>query len=672
MEEADRHSAGSPATAAAAESAPLMGDDSDGAREPSLQSPPPPPPPARWPRATGPSARLEGWVHFLPKSMAAVLVVLVLLLALLLKKPGLRSAALHSLAINPLLRPRVPRPAVQCVPTAVPVPELGDMTLEEKVGQMTQVDKNALAGRMEDVSKFFLGSILSGGGGAPDWGNEAADWADMVESFQEATRGTRLRIPMLYGVDAVHGHNNVLSATIFPHHVALGATRNPALMRDIGAACARVSDGDCAGCDALLSVGQAAAQEVAATGIRWAFSPAVSVCKDPRWGRCYESFSDETSVVQTMMRAEIDGLQRFAASDASAADPSLANVPGSLLVAACAKHFIGDGATAGGVDQGDARVSEEELRRVHLPPYVDAIARGVASVMVSYSSWNGAKMHAHRHLLSDVLKGELGFPGVLVSDWEALQKMPGNWPRQVGGFVLVPARAVRESLVLLKNERRAGGGAVFPLPLEGQRVLVAGTHAHNIGLQCGGWSIAWQGLSGNITRGTTVLEGILAATAGAAAHVEYVETPTGREEADYAVVVVGEGTYAEWFGDDKRLRLSREALHAVRSLSARMPCVVVLITGRPLVLDDGDNGGVLSAVDALVVAWLPGSEGGAGVADALFDEGFEFSGTLPREWVSAAQLSASKNELGASAPLFSHGYGLDKRGRPLSQPAMRD
>eukprot|EP00897_Mesotaenium_endlicherianum_P004944 jgi/Mesen1/4478/ME000228S03453 len=505
----------------------------------------------------------------------------------------------------------------------------------------------------------------------------------MVDGFQARTHASRLQIPMLYGVDAVHGHNNVLGATIFPHHVALGATRNPALVRAIGAAAAKAR--------ALFSL---------------SLSPPLSHSLDPPL-LCHERVTD-------------------------ASDPA-SGVPGSLLVAACAKHFIGDGATAGGVDQGDARVSEEELRRVHLPPYVEAIKRGVASVMVSYSSWNGAKMHAHRHLLSDVLKGELGFAGVLVSDWEALQKMPGDWPQQVRDavnagldMIMVPydykafidalldevragrvaeariddavrrilalkqslglfenpyaqrqllpcvgcpehrdiaRRAVRESLVLLKNERRAGGGAVLPLPLKGQRVLVAGTHAHNIGLQCGGWSIAWQGESGAITPGTTVLDGIKAvAGERGAASVAHAELPTGDEadgNYDYAIVVLGEPPYAEIFGDDKSLQLPPLAQSSLAKLAEKMPVVLVIISGRPLEVEH-----LVPKVDALVAAWLPGTEGG-GIAEVLFGPD-DFKGRLPVTWFrSAAQLPMVKGSPNYD-PLFPFGFGLDKEGNELA------
>lgn len=669
---------------------------------------------ARWRHPSG----HRRWPHdlvaracTLPWCLGTVAALVILAFAVVAAIPELRASALTAL-MKMTAKELQPRPTLKCIPRRVRVPRVEDMTLLEKIGQMTLVDKNAL-GKGDDVANYMIGAVLSGGGGAPDWGNEAADWADMVDNFQEVTNRTRLKIPILYGADAVHGHNNVRRATIFPHHIGLGATRNPRLVTQIAAATAR---------------------EVAATGVRWSFAPALSVCRDPRWGRCYESFGDDTEIVRSMTA----GIHGWQAKPSDRSDPAY-SIPGEVLVAACAKHFVGDGGTRGGRDQGDTALSDEELRAVHLAPYRDAIREGVASVMVSYSSVNGTKMHRHRHLITDVLKGELRFPGVVVSDWQAIQQLPGRWPNKVRDsinagidMVMVPTTyeafieqlriqvdfggvhvariddavrrillmkerlglfrdacaprrllpevgsrphrqlaraAVRESLVLLKNARRRPGGSsgnggavgasVFPLPLaNGTRVLVAGSHAHNIGLQCGGWTITWQGSSGNITEGTTILEGIYAAAAGASAEVTFVEAPSGREAADYGIVVVGEAPYAEYFGDDRNLRLGRAAVSAIENVCRQMPCVVVLVSGRPLHVTE-----LLPQVDALVAAWLPGSEG-AGVADVLFRR-TDFKGRLPLSWFRDAKELPLSSYGANNAPLFPTGFGLDKSGKPL-------
>eukprot|EP00897_Mesotaenium_endlicherianum_P004953 jgi/Mesen1/4486/ME000228S03451 len=494
----------------------------------------------------------------------------------------------------------------------VEVPRVEDMTLAEKIGQMAQIDKVTL-GDGEALYTHMLGAIVrtaawqhgsskaawqqqqgraltlvscppvrppacrpvrSGGGAAPEAGNAPGDWADMVDLYQRQANRTRLRIPVLHGIDAIHGHNIAYGATVFPHHIGIGAAHSPDLARAVGAAAAR---------------------EVAATGIRWAFAPTVAVCRDARWGRCYETFGESTALVQSLV-SEVEGWQAKPDSASSGDSDPAGALKGSILVAATAKHFIADGGTWGGRDEGDARISEEELRRVHLPPYREAVARGVASVMVSYSSWNGAKMHKNRRLLTGVLKGELGFAGVLVSDWEAVQRMGSPYHEQLeaainagldmimlprdyvqfidtltslvragrvaearvddavrrilalkqslglfedpytlrsmAGLVGCPAhrelarRAVRESLVLVKNEKRAGGGSMFPLPLQGKKVLVAGTHAHNLGWQCGAWTINWQGWSGNNrTVGTTILQGIEHYAAALGGAVEFAENP---------------------------------------------------------------------------------------------------------------------------------------------------
>eukprot|EP00271_Cylindrocystis_brebissonii_P012854 TRINITY_DN32369_c0_g1_i1.p1 TRINITY_DN32369_c0_g1~~TRINITY_DN32369_c0_g1_i1.p1 ORF type:complete len:702 (+),score=85.86 TRINITY_DN32369_c0_g1_i1:288-2393(+) len=613
---------------------------------------------------------------------------------------------------HPTPAPKHPtkRPELElCVSRKVRVPRVEDLTLEEKIGQMVQVDKNALVND-SDITDYFLGSVLSGGGGRPFWGNQPTDWADMVDHYQAQAAKTRLAIPMVYGVDAVHGHNNVFGTTIFPHHVGLGATRNPELVQEVAAAVAR---------------------EVAATGIRWAFSPAVSVCRDPRWGRCYESFSEDTLVVQKMT-SEITGWQM---KPTDTTDPAY-KIPGDILVAACAKHFVGDGGTLGGQDQGNTVVDEHDLRKIHLPPYYDAIERNVQSIMVSYSSINNQKMHGNHYLVSEVLKGEMAYDGLIVSDWEAIQQLPGTWKDQVRSsinagldMIMVPAqykefiatlkeevlagrvamsrindavrrilkfkenlglfedacaprdlmktigsarhrdvgrRAVQESLVLLKNKVRSGpnaGLSVFPLPVKAStRVLVAGSHADDIGFQCGGWTIEWQGDSGNITTGTTILDGIknkLHNVLGTT--VTYKEMPEGDEEADYAIIVVGEAPYAEGMGDNQALNLDASAHAAISNVCNRMVCVVIVISGRPLSVAN-----IIPKTDAFISAWLPGTEAGTGIAEVLFGDA-DFSGRSSFTWFENTMdlPVASASAENAKIPLFPHGHGLNKKGQVL-------
>jgi len=547
------------------------------------------------------------------------------------------------------------------------------MTLDEKVGQMTQADRGSL--RTEaDIGTYFLGSVLSGGGSSPP-DKTAAGWAEMYDRFQGIALQTRLRIPLVYGIDAVHGHNNVVGAVVFPHNIGLGCTRDAALVE---------------------RVARATAEEVAATGIDWTFSPCIAVARDERWGRTYESFGETPELVSEMAAASVRGYQP--------------------TILACAKHYLADGGTAGGRDQGDAQMDEATLRAIHLPGYRAAVAAGVGSVMASFSSWNGQKMHGHRYLLTDVLKGELAFQGFVVSDWAGIDQLPGDYASDVEAsinagidMVMVPERypefvstlkslvqsgrvpqvriddavrrilrqkialglwekpytdrsllpqvgsdahrqvareAVRESLVLLKNE-----GRVLPLSKMTRRIHVAGKNADDLGNQCGGWTITWQGSSGAITSGTTVLQGIRAAVLGGVS-VTYSRDGSGAEGADVGVVVIGETPYAEGQGDRADLSLSAEDVTAVRAVhGARVPTVVVLVSGRPLIL-----GATESEADAIVAAWLPGTEG-AGVADVLFGD-FPPTGRLSHSWPrTMAQVPVNWGDA-AYDPLYPYGFGL--------------
>jgi beta-glucosidase len=568
------------------------------------------------------------------------------------------------------------------LPVAQRVDDLLDrMTLDDKIGQMAQVERTAL-NPQQDLATYRIGSVLSGGGSAPS-PNTPQAWADMYDSFQRTALSTPLGIPMIYGVDAVHGHNNVYGATIFPHNIGLGATRDPDLVRRIG---------------------RATAEEVSGTGIDWDFSPCLCVARNDRWGRTYESFG-EVPELPTQMSTVITGLQGD-------------TLGGPASVLATAKHYVGDGGTSGGVDQGDTRISEAELRAIHLPPFKAAVDRGVGAVMISYSSWNGVKMHGNKYLITDVLKGELGFRGFVVSDYAGIDQLdgrPGFTADEIRtavnagiDMVMVPLdyqrflsllrgevqagripmsriddanrriltkkfelglfehpftdrsyastigsaehralarQAVRESQVLLKNS------GVLPLK-KSDRIFVAGKSADDIGNQSGGWTITWQGSSGNITPGTSVLAGLRAAAADPA-NVVYDRAGNGIDHSyAAAVAVVGETPYAEYQGDRPgSLGLDQEDLDTLGRLKASgVPVVVVLVSGRPL-----DIGAQLPDWSALLASWLPGTEGG-GVADVLYGD-YKPTGKLPVTWMRSASQEPI-NEGDGQSPLFPFGYGL--------------
>ena len=571
------------------------------------------------------------------------------------------------------------------------------MTLDEKIGQMTQAEQNALKD-VSDIETYFLGSLLSGGSSDPKAGNSLQAWAEMYEGYQSRAVRTRLAIPLLFGVDAVHGHNNVLGAVIFPHNIGLGSTRNPRLVERA----ARVT-----------------ALEVRATGINWAFAPCVAVPRDKRWGRTYEGFGEDPELARTLGEAAVLGLQTTSLGD-------------STSVLACAKHFIGDGGTAFGtgkprnpdkkriLDQGDTQLSEADLRRLHLPGYVSAIGAGVGSIMPSYSSWNGVKVSGSRRLLTEILKDELGFEGFLISDYAALDQITPDYKSAIEisinagmDMVMVPneyvrfftllrelvsegrvpmsriddavlrilrvkfamgllakspslaadralwktfgsaehrqtaRECVRESLVLLKNERKT-----LPISSKAKRIHVAGRCADDMGNQCGGWTIDWQGKSGAVTTGgTTILAAIRAAVAPGS-QVTYSKDGADAAGADLVVAVIGETPYAEHGGDREDLSLAAEDVETVKRLRATgAPVVVVLVSGRPLVVDE-----ILDATDALVAAWLPGTEG-QGVADVLFG-GFKPKGRLSVSWPRASGQAPLNVGDASYAPRFAFDFGL--------------
>jgi beta-glucosidase len=577
--------------------------------------------------------------------------------------------------------------AAGCIST---VDCLSQMTLAEKAGQMTQVANTYITNR-QDIATYGLGSVLSGGGGGPNGaGGTATQWADMVDGYQSYALSSRLGIPLLYGVDAVHGHNNVQGATLFPHHIGMGATRDAALVQ-------RVED--------------ITRQEVLGTGIRWTFSPCVCVPRDDRWGRTYEGYGEDPSVVSPLAVAAVEGLQGGSVG------------PSSVL--ATAKHYLGDGGTRFGtgdsgylIDQGDTQLSEAGLRTVHLPPYQSALTAGVGSVMVSYSSWNGQKVHGHKYLITDVLKGELGFRGFVVSDWAGIKQLPDpTYAGQVAhavnagiDMIMVPDRyvdtinavvagvnngtipqarvddavtrildakfalglfahpyadrsytpqvgaaahrdvarqAVRESLTLLKNDQNA-----LPLSKTGTyKIVVGGKSANDLGNQTGGWSISWQGASGAHTTGTTFWQALQQATAGTGITLQNVGTRTkGNYSTDVGIWVGGETPYAEGQGDSSTLAFGRDNSSQLSDICARVTtCIALLYSGRPLIIGDQ-----LPKADAFVAAWLPGTEG-EGITDVLLGAGF--TGKLPPSWPKAVTDEPINNGDGKT-PLFPPGYGM--------------
>ncbi|WP_443072455.1 glycoside hydrolase family 3 protein [Streptomyces sp. NBC_01485] len=627
---------------------------------------------------------------------AAALVVTAIPAASAVAEPG--AAATAYSGTQPYLNPRLP--VKQRVADL-----LGRMTLAEKIGQMTQAERWSVNDDQTQITNLNLGSLLSGGGSAPA-PNTPEAWADMVDGYQSHALATRLHIPLLYGVDSVHGHGNLVGATIFPHNIGMGATRDPALVREE----ARIT-----------------AMETRATGPQWVFAPCVCVTRDDRWGRTYESFGEDPKLVQQMTVA-VEGLQGSSTKDLARPDHVLATV----------KHYAGDGDTTYGtsttndytIDRGVTITSHRRFAKVDLAPYVTAVqVHGVGSIMPSYSSvqWTDVpgskpvKMSASKELLTDVLKKKIGFDGFLISDWDAITELPGDFAAQVRTSVnagmdmfmqpnnapqfiqaltaevqagrvktsriddavsrilrakfelglfehpytdrtnidtigspahrAVARRAVAESQVLLKNDNKA-------LPLKpSQHIYVAGTNANDLGNQAGGWTVSWQGQSGNTAfPGTTLLQGIQQN----AKNVTYsADAGASTDGYDVGVVVIGETPYAEGVGDvgvgGHTLNLSAtDKANIDRVCSAIKTCVVVDVAGRPQIVTDQ-----LPKTDAFVMSWLPGSEG-AGVADVLFGKR-PFTGKLSVTWPrSEAQEPINIGDKNYD-PLFPYGYGLTAR-----------
>ena len=563
---------------------------------------------------------------------------------------------------------------------------LAQMSLDEKIGQMVQVDSGALS--VSDVSKYFLGSVLSGGSSDPASGNSPQSWLAEATSFENEALNTRLKIPLIYGIDAVHGHNNIDGAVIFPHHIGMGATHDPELVR---------------------RADHVTAEEVAGTGIRWAFAPCIAVPQDEHWGRTYEGYSENTELVSELGAASIQGFQ----GDSLSADPT--------SVLACAKHFIGDGGTQNGKDQGNDVCNEATLRKLYLPPYAAAIKAGVGSIMVSYSSWNGKRMHGNKYLLTDILKGELGFDGFLVSDWAAIDQMSDNYKKDVQqsinaglDMIMIPygpghannfvefitdlkqlvnegkvpqsriddavlrilrvkyrmglfnqpavdphltaeigsaehravaRQCVRESQVLLKND-----GNLLPLAKNIKHLAVVGEAADDLGVQCGGWTIDWQGRKGEVTHGGTTILTAIKNAVSPDTRVAYSADGSNVDGADAVIVVVGEDPYAEMKGDRKDLSLPAEDLALIHKAAVHgTPVVTILLSGRPLILNSA-----LTDSRAFIAAWLPGTEG-AGVADVLFGDA-KFTGKLSRTWPASNDHVRTGDT--AETPLFAYGFGL--------------
>ncbi len=576
---------------------------------------------------------------------------------------------------------------------SVVTPLLGQMTLAEKLGQMTQGELGQIKDEA-DVERLALGSVLSGGGADPVAGNDVDAWTDTVQRLIDRSLATRLKIPILYGIDAVHGHSNVEGAVIFPHNIGLGCTRDAGLVEEIG---------------------HVTALEVRTTGIQWTFAPCVAVPRDIRWGRTYEGYAEDPELVSELGAAAIRGLQRGGLGSPRA-------------VLACAKHYVGDGGTTYAphamgertvlLDQGDTRVDEATLRRLYLPPYAAAVAAGVGSIMVSYNSWNGAKVSGSRRLLTEILKDELRFEGFLISDYNAIGQIDPDFktavmlavnagldmamePSRYERFIdtlrelvmegrvpmtriddavtrilrvkaamglldrarsrladrtlrdsfgssehrAVARRAVRESIVLLKNT-----DAALPLAKTLKHVHVAGLGADDIGMQCGGWTITWQGSTGAVTDGTTIRAGIEAAVSKRT-RVTYGDDSRAAARADAAIVVVGESPYAEGLGDRGDLTLDPADAELVERVAATgTPTIVIVLSGRPLVL-----GSVLDRATAVLAAWLPGTEGG-GIADVLFGD-YAPTGKLSHRW-PRSMADVPLGTRAASGALFPYGFGL--------------
>ncbi len=597
---------------------------------------------------------------------------------------------------------------------------LEQMTLEEKVAQMMLPGQAALAA--SDVTDYGIGAALSGGGEAPATGNNPENWQGRVNELKQAALDSRLGIPLLYGVDAVHGHNNIFGTTIFPHNIALGAAADEALVE---------------------AIGEAAAEEVRATGIQWDFAPTLGNALNERWGRTYECFSEDYDLVARMGAAYIRGYQGERGTDAYLNDSH---------VLATAKHFIGEGYFTDGDDQGNVDMTAEDFDALLdsgvINPYTAALDEGVRIVMTMYGSVGGLKTHENKHLVQDLLKDELGFTGFVVSDYNAVQQNSGltykeqvtqavnagidmimdsdSWENvydsilaaveegaiseeriddavtrilrvkfeaglfeeKIGGETeqalletigsdehrAIARQAVRESLVLLKNDKVGDVDALTALR-NATDIQMSGQKAYDLGSQCGGWTISWQGMQGNITRGTTIIQGISDATKENGTGLSHDVTGELADGKDALIAVFGEVPYAEMKGDRSVDALTvsakdKELLDNLRTaLEGKddIPKVAIIIAGRPLDIDE-----YFDMFDAVIMAWLPGTEG-EGIADVLFGE-YDFTGVLPYTWMKDAEdiylkkdAALAGEEVDGEKVLFPIGYGLNKAGEQIAR-----
>lgn len=609
---------------------------------------------------------------------------------------GIAIVVFFFLRPSPLpLLPEDPLYADASLPVSARVENLlSYMTLDEKIGQMALVEKNSIR-KIGDVSTYGLGGILSGFGGKPE-DSTPFGWRQMIENFIDESRTSRLEIPILYGVDAIHGHSNVPGATIFPHFIGLGASGDAKL---------------------VTAVAHATADELRATGVNWSYSPTYDMPEDIRWGRAYETFSNDPDLVTKLGTAYITGLQESETQ------------PEHISVLATPKHYIGVGSMLWNtssnenfkIDQGTTPGSEEKLRTTYLPPFAKAVDANALSIMVGLNSWDNTKLAADSHLITEVLKGEIGFQGFVVSDWYGVYEIPGGnyqasvtainagvdmvmLPFDYRGFIkdvhravqrgdisekriddavrrillakfslglfdgdrevsdisilgsdehrTLARKAVAESLVLLKNKND-----VLPIKKDSS-IRVAGSAADNIGRQAGAWTVEWQGIDGNWLPGATSILSGIRELAGEGAQIEYEEHaqfPTDSPQADIGIAVVGESPYAEGWGDTAKPSLSDEDLATIKNLQkTSQSVIVILVAGRPLIITDE-----VKDWDAVVVAWLPGSEG-AGIADVLFGKK-QFTGSLPLPWpagIGQLPISTLGETHDASTVLFPRYFGL--------------
>ena len=557
------------------------------------------------------------------------------------------------------------------------------MTLDEKIGQMTQVRHFDDLINDDEITTKFIGSVIHTQGPTP--GKNATEWQAKFITLQKKALATRLGIPLLVAVDAVHGQNTFDGATIFPHNIGLGATQNIALIEEIASI---------------------TAHETQATGFNWTFSPCIAIPFNEKWGRVYEAFSESTTLTTKLARASVRGHQ--------------GNLKDPKTVMATAKHFIGDGATDFGIEGGDTNISLQEVSKRLLPPYKAAVKEGVGAVMVSFNTLNGTAMHTHKELIIDSLKTSMQFDGIVVTDWKGYSRFGRNKLINAGVDMVmavdgdldvfqkglkigiqkdsvklerindavkrilrqkfrlglfenpfpdpsliaeigsqkhrkVAKKAVRESLVLLKNENNS-----LPIDKKTKKIVVVGEHANSSGLQSGGWTIWWQGTKENYKGATTILEGIEQTSKG---KVVYDKNATAKhKDADVAIIVVGETPYAEMFGDivddnsTYKLTLTEEHQKYIKTYTELgVKTVVVLISGRPLVTTHQ-----IEKSDAFIAAWLPGSEGD-GIAEVLFGD-YNFKGKLPHSWPKS--VNDFKGKYGPNlwsnsiTPLYEFGYGL--------------